>query len=400
MLRTHTPTIAESIDHDLHGAPGKVRSETDNSPPNSRLFVLCDKASTEDEILKHFAPFGTVEYCKIIRDRQTQASKGYCYVKFTKASGAADALEKADGTVVAGSEFPIKVEIAQAKSSRSGTMPVKFSSEPEDTPPRSRLFVVCPKEMSERQLASCFAQFADFEYGKVIVDKATGFSKGFAYVKFHKASSAAIALEAVNERGEVDGMRVKVLIADPKAKRRDAPDAWPFTSQWDAQQDSLFVPSGYMPPFHPMEVPSPCFVPYMVPPVMQVHFVVECDSSASYEDLQALFTPFDGFETCQYTRLPQPNGTLKGIAHVYFTDPQRAMVAVEKVNGSQVAGSPVKCSWEEPLYPSPAAQGYYPIMLPPYSYYPPPPYPYHGFLPEDGAMFSPHTHTPDLRMSQ
>merc|ERR1712130_547409 len=157
---------------------------------------------------------------------------------------------------------------------------------------------------------------------------------GFAYVKFHKASSAALALETINEKGEIEGMRVKVLVADPKAKRRDAPESWPFATQWDAQQD-LFVPSpGWnVPPFHPMDVGpmnamNPCFLPYMVPPVMQVHFVVECDSSVSHEDLQGLFISFDGFESCRYACLTQPDGTLKGVAHVYFTDPQRAMVAV------------------------------------------------------------------------
>merc|ERR1712130_112827 len=229
---------------------------------------------------------------------------------------------------------------------------------------------------------------------------------GFAYVKFHKASSAALALETINEKGEIEGMRVKVLVADPKAKRRDGPEAWPFATQWDAQQD-LFVPSpGWnVPPFHPMDVGpmnamNPCFLPYMVPPVMGVHFVVECDSSVSHEDLQGLFISFDGFESCRYACLTQPDGTLKGVAHVYFTDPQRAMVAVENVNGTRMGGSTIRCSWEDAaLSPTPAAPGYYPIMLPPYAYYPPYPHPPHTFAPEhEGAMFS--QYTPDLRLSQ
>merc|ERR1712137_742505 len=169
-----------------------------DQPPNSRLFVLCDKNSTEQDLIDHFSPYGTVEYCKIIRDKITNASKGFCYVKFDRASAAANALERANASLVADSQFPIKIDIAEAKGGHTqSTVNAKFSSEPEDTPPRSRLFVVCPKEMSERQLVDCFSQYPDFDYGKVIVDKGTGESKGFAYVKFEKASSAALALESV-----------------------------------------------------------------------------------------------------------------------------------------------------------------------------------------------------------
>jgi len=331
--------------------------------------VLCDKNSTEEDLIEHFSHYGTVEYCKIIRDKITNASKGFCYVKFEKASSAAKALEQANGSLVGVSEFPIKIDIAEAKGAHTqSTVNAKFSSEPEDTPPRSRLFVVCPKEMSETQLVDCFSQFPDFEYGKVIVDKSTGESKGFAYVKFDRASSAAMALETVNDTGHIDDMRVKVLVADPKAKRRSSdPNAphWPQTNQWDMNQQGVFVPSYPMPP--PMEMP-PFYVPYLVPPVMQVHFLVEFDAEVPTEEVQALFSGFEGYESCFFDHTIDSQGDkAKARAHIYFTDPQRAMVAVEKARETQLGSIPLRISWEDPYAP-PAVPNYYP--LPPYPYYP------------------------------
>merc|ERR1712137_161093 len=267
-----------------------------DQPPNSRLFVLCDKNSTEQDLIDHFSPYGTVEYCKIIRDKITNASKGFCYVKFDRASAAANALERANASLVADSQFPIKIE---------------------------------------------------------------------------KASSAALALESVNESGQIEDMRVKVLVADPKARRRasDPPTTnWSQSNQWDASQQGIFVPSYPAPP--PVEMP-PFYVPYLVPPVMQVHFLVEFDASVPTEQVQALFAGFEGFETCFFDRTIETQGDLsKARAHIYFTDPQRAMVAVEKAKETTLGSFPLRCSWEDPYAP-PSVPNYYPVMLPPY-----PPYPY------------------------
>ena len=55
--------------------------------------------------------------------------------------------------------------------------------------------------MTEEILNDRFKDFEDLEYCKVITDKINGDSKGFAYVKFNKASSAAKAMEEVLQTG-------------------------------------------------------------------------------------------------------------------------------------------------------------------------------------------------------
>lgn len=58
-----------------------------------------------------------------------------------------------------------------------------------------RLFLMIPKTFTDDDLRKDFEKFGPIDYVNIIKDRATGQSKGLAYVKFHKASTAAIALE-------------------------------------------------------------------------------------------------------------------------------------------------------------------------------------------------------------
>ena len=49
-------------------------------------------------------------------------------------------------------------------------------------------------------MIAIFQVFGNLEYCKLMKDKFTGDSKGCAYVKYTKASTAAIAMESINEQ--------------------------------------------------------------------------------------------------------------------------------------------------------------------------------------------------------
>lgn len=49
-----------------------------------------------------------------------------------------------------------------------------------------RLFVIVPKEMTEKDLTDEFSIYGDLDSISLIRDKSTGERKGFAYVKYHK----------------------------------------------------------------------------------------------------------------------------------------------------------------------------------------------------------------------
>jgi RNA recognition motif-containing protein len=47
-----------------------------DDPPNSRLFIVCNKNITEEEFRSAFKKYGTIEEIWVVRDRHTGEPKG------------------------------------------------------------------------------------------------------------------------------------------------------------------------------------------------------------------------------------------------------------------------------------------------------------------------------------
>jgi RNA recognition motif-containing protein len=63
-----------------------------------------------------------------------------------------------------------------------------------------------------------FAPYGELEDVKLIIDKMTGRSKGFGFVKFVNEEDAAKAIEELNDK-EVDGREIKITVARPREER-------------------------------------------------------------------------------------------------------------------------------------------------------------------------------------
>jgi RNA recognition motif-containing protein len=170
-----------------------------------------------------FSAHGVIEQLKMVNDRMTGQFKGIAFVKFAKASSAAFALEALNGTAIEG-EPALKVMFAEPQ----GTRPVE-TTEPLELPARSRLFVTCPKDMTKDQLQALFSNYGEVESVKLLMDKATDQSKGIAYVKYTKASSAAVAIEKVTEEAAnaTSPRPVRCRVAEPRTAVRQGAAAMP-----------------------------------------------------------------------------------------------------------------------------------------------------------------------------
>ncbi|XP_078537636.1 RNA-binding protein 45 isoform X3 [Lissotriton helveticus] len=62
----------------------------------TRLFVMIPKTYSEEDVKERFRAFGDIEYCSIIKNKNTGESKGLGYVRFLKPSQAALAIENCD----------------------------------------------------------------------------------------------------------------------------------------------------------------------------------------------------------------------------------------------------------------------------------------------------------------
>ena len=181
-----------------------------DDPPNSRLFIVCGKNITEDQFKESFGTFGTIEEVWVLKDRTTQEPKGVTYIKFSKTSEAAEAMEEMNGRCIEGSPRPMKVMIAHSRDQGSR----RDMNEDERL---VRLFIMVPKTSTESDLKSHFSQFGDIDYVSIVKDRGTKESKGFAYVKYHRMSHASKAFEGCDRA-------FKPVFADPKPTREEYRD--------------------------------------------------------------------------------------------------------------------------------------------------------------------------------
>lgn len=170
---------------------GRERSSRSykTDPANSRLFIMCSRATTELQLEDAFRPFGNIEDIWITKDRRTHESKGIAYIKFAKTSEAAAALEEMNGKTLVDEDRPLKVLIA---SSREEGSRGKEENEEERA---LRLFILIPRTMTESEITEDFSAFGELESVSIVRDKKTNENKGFAFVKYYRPTHAAKAYE-------------------------------------------------------------------------------------------------------------------------------------------------------------------------------------------------------------
>jgi RNA recognition motif-containing protein len=74
--------------------------------------------------------------------------------------------------------------------------------------------------MGEDDMRELFAPYGELEDVKLIIDRMTGRSKGFGFVKFVNEEDAARALAELNDK-EVDGREIKITVARPREERTE-----------------------------------------------------------------------------------------------------------------------------------------------------------------------------------
>ena len=71
-----------------------------------------------------------------------------------------------------------------------------------------------PRTLSENELEELFKEHGDVQSCNLILDKATGESKGFGFVEIAKVGNAKAAIQVLNGK-PVDGNKIRVKKAEP-----------------------------------------------------------------------------------------------------------------------------------------------------------------------------------------
>lgn len=194
------------------GGRGGQDYSNDDDPPMSRLFIICNKAHTEEDFREAFSPYGEIEDIWVVKDKHTQENKGIAYVKFSKTSDAAKAQEQMNGKTIGKTDRTLKVLVAANRNQGSN----KSENEQEKY---VRLFIVIPKTATEDDIRDEFAQWGEVENVTIVREKNNGNPKGFGYVRFTKFYYAAVAFENCSAK-------YKAVFAEPKGSSRTQRDQY------------------------------------------------------------------------------------------------------------------------------------------------------------------------------
>jgi len=66
------------------------------------------RTTTEEELLHLFEPFGAVQSCDLVIDKNTGESKGFGFVEMPKQGDAKAAMKSINGKEIAGSKLRVK----------------------------------------------------------------------------------------------------------------------------------------------------------------------------------------------------------------------------------------------------------------------------------------------------
>jgi RNA recognition motif-containing protein len=86
-------------------------------------------------------------------------------------------------------------------------------------------------KVSEQDLKAMFEEFGQVDSAKIIMDNATGRSKGFGFVEMPNNSEADQAIKALNGK-LVEGRNMKVNPSNPGGKKPGRPSSSSFKKRY------------------------------------------------------------------------------------------------------------------------------------------------------------------------
>ncbi|KAG2300935.1 hypothetical protein Bca52824_037407 [Brassica carinata] len=256
----------------------------------------------ENFLYSCFAHTGEVVSVKVIRNKQTSQVEGYGFIEFVSHAAAERALQTYNNTPVPG--LPDQLFRLNWASLGSG--------DKRDDSPDYTIFVGdLAADVTDYVLLETFrASYPSVKGAKVVIDRATGRTKGYGFVRFSDES------EQIRAMSEMNGVpcSTRPMRIGPAASKKGA------SGQRDSYQSAA---SG---------------VPTDNDPNNTTVFVGGLDPTITDDHLKNVFSQYG-----EIVHVKIPAG--KRCGFVQFTEKSCAEEAIRTLNGMQLGGTTVRLSW-------------------------------------------------------
>eukprot|EP00899_Mesostigma_viride_P019743 jgi/Mesvir1/27770/Mv07454-RA.1 len=277
-----------------HRDPSLRKSGTGN------IFVKnLDKSIDNKALHDTFAPFGTILSCKVATEGASGASKGYGFVQFASEDAAREAISKVNNMLLNDKQVYVGPFLRREDRHHGGRND-KFLN----------LYVKNLSEsVTEDQLREVFATKGPVASVAIMKD-AEGKSRGFGFVNYENAESAASAVSELDGH-QHDGKAWYVGRAQKKSER-DAELRVKYDQAARERQDKYAGANLY---------------------------IKNLDDSINDERIRELFSEFGTITSCKILR--DNSGVPRGSGFVAFSSAEEATRAVTEMNGKLVGSKPL-----------------------------------------------------------
>ncbi|GAM33388.1 nonsense-mediated-related protein [Talaromyces pinophilus] len=304
--------------------------------PNKRALYIggLDARVTEDILKQIFETTGHVQSVKIIPDKNFQ-SKGmnYGFVEYDDPGAAERAMQTLNGRRIHQSE--IRVNWAYQSN----------NTHKEDTSNHFHIFVGdLSNEVNDEVLLQAFSAFGSVSEARVMWDMKTGRSRGYGFVAFREFEDAEKALKSM-DREWLGSRAIRCNWANQKGQ--------PSISQQQAMAAMGMTPTA---PFGHHHFPTHGANSYDMVVAQTPQWQTTCyvGNLTPYTTQTDLVPLFQNFGYVVETRLQAD----RGFAFLKMDTHENAAMAICQLNGYQVNGRPLKCSWGKDRPPTGQFDGY------------------------------------------
>ncbi|XP_039044092.1 polyadenylate-binding protein RBP45B-like isoform X1 [Hibiscus syriacus] len=255
----------------------------------------------ENYLLSCFAQTGEVASVKVIRNKQTGQVEGYGFIEFVSRAAAERVLQTYNGTPMPNGESNYRLNWAS------------FSSgEKREESPEFTIFVGdLAADVTDYMLQETFrAHFQSVKGAKVVIDRATGRTKGYGFVRFGDETEYNRAMSEMN--GAFCSTR-PMRIGPATNKKIGAAQQYPTAASSQGNQNEN-------------------------DPNNTTIFVGNLDSDVTEDHLREVFSPYGQLV---HVKIPQN----KRCGFVQYADRSCAEEALRILNGTQLGGQSIRLSW-------------------------------------------------------